>query len=410
MKRALIVCIVFLFPACEAFAQAPSQPQKPFSKVELLALLISNPRYGLIDQTVAKRGIDFHATEDYVNWLEAAGADPTLIEAVRKAPGTGVSDSSHHEIAKRENAILSHLGKGGKLKLERSWREAEHEFRSALAIDPDNPLLHVDLAEVLPGSQGDLGWEAAIAENHQALRLDPDLAVAHFLLAGELLHQQDTAGAISEYREAARLDPEDMYTRGQIGRLLEAAGDLDGAMAAFREVLAARPNADWVHLQLSELLEKKDDLDGAISEAREAVRIAPNKVDGHLALAKLLQKKGDSDEAAKEAQAAAALQPKSKPGRLRVGGQLMATKLIHQVRPTYPDGLKRAGIQGPVRLDVVIGKDGAVQDVRVISGLPELAKPAMEAVAKWRYQPTLLKGEPVEVMTEIIVNFTLTGM
>ena len=117
--------------------------------------------------------------------------------------------------------------------------------------------------------------------------------------------------------------------------------------------------------------------------------------------------KGDDEEAAKEMQIATTLQARKPPKRIRLGGQMMSTKLIHQVRPSYPVETKMAGIQGTVRLEAVIGNDGAVQDLKLLSGHPDLAKAAMKAVSKWRYQPTLLNGEPVEVVTEIEVYFAL---
>jgi len=96
------------------------------------------------------------------------------------------------------------------------------------------------------------------------------------------------------------------------------------------------------------------------------------------------------------------------PKRIRVGGQVEAAKLIFQPKPEYPPLAKMARIQGTVRLEAVISKDGTIQDLRVVSGHPLLVKSALEAVQRWRYQPTLLNGEPVEVVTEIDVNFTLT--
>jgi len=56
----------------------------------------------------------------------------------------------------------------------------------------------------------------------------------------------------------------------------------------------------------------------------------------------------------------------------------------------------------------VISKDGTIQDLKVLGGHPLLVKSALDAVSRWRYQPTLLNGEPVEVVTEIDVNFTLS--
>lgn len=97
----------------------------------------------------------------------------------------------------------------------------------------------------------------------------------------------------------------------------------------------------------------------------------------------------------------------STPKRIRVGGQVEAARLIFQPRPEYPPLAKMARIQGSVRLEAIISRDGTIQDLKVLSGHPLLVKSALEAVQRWRYQPTLLNGEAVEVITEIDVNFTL---
>jgi protein TonB len=146
-------------------------------------------------------------------------------------------------------------------------------------------------------------------------------------------------------------------------------------------------------------------LDGALTQAREAVRIAPDRVGGHFVLAKILRRKGDKAEAAKETKIATALQAKNPPRRIRVGRVVMAKGLIYHPRPAYPSEAKKAGIQGTVRLELVIARDGKVQDIKLLSGHPTLAKAAMKAVSRWRYQPSLLSGEPVEVVTEADVNF-----
>jgi TonB family protein len=94
--------------------------------------------------------------------------------------------------------------------------------------------------------------------------------------------------------------------------------------------------------------------------------------------------------------------------RIRIGGNVQQTKLVSQPRPTYPPEAKLAHIQGVVKLNALIGKDGAIQNLEVISGEPVLVQAALDAVKHWVYQPTLLNGEPVEVVTQIDVNFTLS--
>jgi periplasmic protein TonB len=97
------------------------------------------------------------------------------------------------------------------------------------------------------------------------------------------------------------------------------------------------------------------------------------------------------------------------PTRIRVSQGVSQGLLIHQVRPTYPALARQARIQGTVVLQAVIGKDGSIQNLKVVSGHPMLAPAALEAVKQWRYKPYYLNGEPVEVDTTINVNFTLAG-
>jgi protein TonB len=96
------------------------------------------------------------------------------------------------------------------------------------------------------------------------------------------------------------------------------------------------------------------------------------------------------------------------PKQIRVGGQVQAAKLVRQPKPSYPPLAKQARIQGTVRFNAVIGKDGSIQNLQLVSGHPLLVPSAQEAVRQWQYQPTLLNGEPVEVVTTIDVNFTLS--
>lgn len=99
----------------------------------------------------------------------------------------------------------------------------------------------------------------------------------------------------------------------------------------------------------------------------------------------------------------------STPQRIRVGGGVISANLITKVAPVYPPLAKQARIQGTVSLTAIIGADGAVQNLEVISGHPLLVQAAMEAVKQWLYKPTLLNGNPVEVITQVDVNFTLAG-
>jgi len=97
------------------------------------------------------------------------------------------------------------------------------------------------------------------------------------------------------------------------------------------------------------------------------------------------------------------------PTRVRVSQGVSQGLLVHKVNPTYPPLAKSARIQGSVVLQAVIGKDGSIQNLRAVSGHPMLTPAAIDAVKQWRYKPYFLNGEPVEVDTQITVNFTLSG-
>jgi protein TonB len=77
------------------------------------------------------------------------------------------------------------------------------------------------------------------------------------------------------------------------------------------------------------------------------------------------------------------------------------------VKPPYPPLARQARIQGTVKFNAVIGKDGRIQNLTLVSGHPLLVAAAQQAVQQWVYRPTLLNGEPVDVITTIDVNFTL---
>jgi protein TonB len=94
--------------------------------------------------------------------------------------------------------------------------------------------------------------------------------------------------------------------------------------------------------------------------------------------------------------------------RIKIGGQVQQANLIKQVKPIYPQLAKQARISGVVHLSAIISKDGTIQELKALPGAhPLLVPAAIEAVKQWVYKPTLLNGEPVEVVTTIDVNFTL---
>jgi TonB family protein len=142
----------------------------------------------------------------------------------------------------------------------------------------------------------------------------------------------------------------------------------------------------------------------SVAAAREAVA----QYDPHLRFNFRVSPNGDSSIEIL-VPGAASLEPDTADGpRIKVGGNVQAAKLRSQPRPVYPPDAKQARIQGVVHLMAIIAADGTVKKLEVLSGHPLLVPSALEAVKQWVYETTYLNGEPVEVQTQIDVNYTLS--
>ena len=97
------------------------------------------------------------------------------------------------------------------------------------------------------------------------------------------------------------------------------------------------------------------------------------------------------------------------PGRIRISKEVAQGNRTSSVPPVYPELARAARVQGAVVMRAVIGKSGAVQELQVVSGQPLLTQAALDAVKQWKYRPYILNGNPVEVDTQITVNFTLSN-
>ena len=99
--------------------------------------------------------------------------------------------------------------------------------------------------------------------------------------------------------------------------------------------------------------------------------------------------------------------PPSKPAFRQ--SSMLEGSLIRKVKPVYPPLARSARIEGPVILEALINKAGTIQNLHLITGHPMLVPAAIDAVRQWQYRPYILNGEPIEVETQITVNFILSG-
>jgi TonB family protein len=355
---------------------APAKPT-PMGRVEVLARLMGTSsevtKSYRVQRLVRQRGLSFNPTEDYLRSVKSAGGGEPLLEALRVA---GQSASQDHGSTSQQDAIpdndaetLSHLVRGIELWDQRSFNDATKELRAALKIEPDNVYLHLSLATAL-SDNGDR--KAAVAECRRAIQLQSDCADAHAALARLLDSPKDPAKAMPEYQEALRMEPDYASLRFRIGFVMLQQGNIDGAITLYREGLQLAPLNPGLHRMLGEALAKKGDMIAAGDEFRTAAGLP---VDGTL------------------------------PTRVRADSRLITPKLIYGDPPAYPFGSRESRIHGDVELDVLIGRDGSVAAVTALSGNPLLVPSAVEAVRKWRFQPPLINGSPVEVLTKVEVGF-----
>jgi protein TonB len=87
----------------------------------------------------------------------------------------------------------------------------------------------------------------------------------------------------------------------------------------------------------------------------------------------------------------------------------MKALIVHKVPPKYPEDARNHRIQGTVLVDVIVGTNGKVTDTKLVFGHPALAKVTVDAIRKWKFKPYLLNGNPIEVETQVTMNFSLSG-
>jgi protein TonB len=101
--------------------------------------------------------------------------------------------------------------------------------------------------------------------------------------------------------------------------------------------------------------------------------------------------------------------PPPEPPRVRVGGAIIAPKLLLRINPAYPPLAAQARVQGVVILEAIVGIDGRVKSAHVLRGQPLFDAAAIEAVRRWRYAPLLLNGVPTEFILTVTVQFNLVA-
>jgi len=316
-------------------------------RVEVLGLLAGGAPAAEVAGRVQRDGINFRADEEFLALIGRAEAanDPGKEQLTKILSTASVVGPISPEPPK-EQELLEHLAHGAELSSKifapdsEEYRVAEHEFREALEINPENPVLHFALGDALGheskfdmaiaefrttlgtvpdlcaahlnlgralAGKGDL--DNALTEFREAVRLDPASTGARILLAKALLEKRDAGSAVQELREGLRLQPDDASLHNTLGTVLYTSGDVNSGIAEFWHAIRLGSKDPDLYTDLAYALRRKGDLDGAIAELREAVRLDPNSFQRHYGLGMALVDKGDLPGASAEYREAIRLKP-----------------------------------------------------------------------------------------------------
>ena len=336
------------------------------------------------------------------------------------------------------------------------YAEAVAEFQKAVDADPSFATARLYLATALmqqyvPGAaspENEALWQRADGEFRRVLDLDPHNKTAMASIASLNLNAKKWDEARNWYKSVISADPKDAQAYYSLGFIVWAQWYPEYAQARTAAGLAQATPGPIPDPAARAALRAKwwPALDDGIWNLNQALALAPQYADAMAYLNLLIRERADLRDTpeecrrdvaeadqwvqrALEAKRAGAAQPQGMvaappppppppppsaaavtgaPSRIRVGGGVAAQNLISQTAPVYPPEAKQARIQGVVRMSATIDQQGRIASLELISGHPLLAPAALDAVRTWIYRPTLLNGQPVEVSTEIDVNFTLS--
>jgi TonB family protein len=226
--------------------------------------------------------------------------------------------------------------------------------------------------------------------------------------------------AVAACKKQIEITPDDKNAHNNLGRVLWAQGKHDAAEAEFRKQIDIVPDNKWSHGNLGMLLRQEGHCDIAIPELETAYKIDPNYAFFREGLRDCYKQTGQTD----KAQALPATSTAGVIGgivssdpltglngaqqqRVRIGSGVADRNVISKVQPVYPPIAREARIQGSCVLKALINKQGNVADLTAISGHPLLLPAAIDAVKQWRFNPYYMNGQPVEVETQVTVNFEL---
>jgi TonB family protein len=274
---------------------------------------------------------------------------------------------------------------------------AEKEFRRVLELDAKNDVALAGLANIVYAEAGGLSGEERNRKLDEAAgyysrlaAVDPSNKVAPYSIG--VIAWQKWYRALMTERAKLRMKPEDPGplpepARGELKAKYSSI--IEDGIASLDRALVLDPHYDDAMAYMSLLIRERADLWDTKEEYAADVAVADQWAQKNLDIQKTQA-------------GIAELTP------IQAGSVLAGANVVRKVEPVYPPLAKEARIQGIVRFTITIGKDGTVRKIQLVSGHPLLVEAALDALKQWVYKPTILNGEPVEVISQVDIQFTLT--
>ena len=369
--------------------------------------------------SLAMAGAFAQTEKPYQEWLNQG------VQSFKSARYTEAVAAFEHAVALNPAAVEPHLYLGRALMTQ--WipgldspkntevaRAAQAGFEAVLRLDPRNltalqSLASMTYSQAMPSRdplERRRQLDEAAALYHRILEVDPQAKEAHYSLG--VIAWSQFYPELMAARARLGMKPQDpgplkdLNTRQDLRARF--GGVVEQGIENLRDALALDPAYDDAMAYLNLLIRERGDLRDTAEEYKQDVKSADQWVQKALETKRL---KGPDGTSNLQAAPPPPPPPAGSAQRIRVTGNVQEYKLVRKVDPEYPAQALEARIQGTVRFIATIGKDGQLQNLQLISGHPLLVRAAMDAVRQWVYQPTLLNGEPVEVVTSIDVPFLL---
>jgi tetratricopeptide (TPR) repeat protein len=320
--RRFLISLVAISVFAPAFLHHVSAQTKsrPVTGGELIAVVASESLDQNIVHAIESRGIAFRPTEQYRALLFTAGADATVIDALKNAK---VSADATFAEQTDSTDVLTHLATAGKLIRAKQLEEAGKEVVAALndRITPEAGFLMGHLQDRMKE------WQNSATIYSKVIEIAPDFPGAHTRLAYDIFRLGDPDSSMREAQVALLQYKDDAEAHKNMGLAMSSGGKLDAAISEYREALRLKPDYSNVHYDLAIVYREKRQTDDAIVESKKAIALSPDESDYHYNLGILFKDAGDIDGAIRENREAKRIDPTRLDARENLADDLLRRDL-----------------------------------------------------------------------------------